>query len=244
MIARRSRLVPAVALVVLTSCGSEDRPAAVEERAMRLNLPLEVDPQLAQLQSLVAPFQDFESAQAAGWSMTLTECLEDPGDGAMGHHLGNGAFIDARPVPLEPQLLVYEPQDGRFRLVAVEYIVPFSMVSANAEPPVLLGQQFHQNLAFGVWALGVRIGRHDPDGMFEERIPNVSCAYATGTEELQHDELTALVSGACLRARAGLKEEAIRLLERVLALGRGTRGWAEHDLDCDRLRDDPRSGLE
>jgi hypothetical protein len=217
MIARAWRLVPAVALVVLTSCGSEDRSAAVEEREMGLNVSPEVDQQLAQLQSLIAPFQDFESAQAAGWSMTLTECLENPG-GAMGHHLGNGAFIDAQSVLLEPQLLVYEPQNGRFRLVAVEYIVPFSMVSANADPPVLLGQQFHQNLVYGVWALGVRIGRHDPDGRFEDRIPNVSCAYATATGELQPDELTALVNGACLRARAGLKGEAIQLLERALAL--------------------------
>ena len=228
MIARAWRLVPAVALVVLTSCGAEERSAAVEE-------------QPSQLRRLIAPFQDFESAQAAGWSMTLTECLENPGGGAMGHHLGNGAFIDARSVLLDPQLLVYEPQkDGRFRLVAVEYIIPFSMRSANADPPELLGQQFHQNLVFGVSALRVRIGRHDPDGMSEDRNPNVSCAYATATEELHPDELTALVNGACLRARAGLKEEAMQLLERVLALGRRTRGWVEHDPDCDRLRDDPR----
>ena len=228
MIARAWRLVPAVALVVLTSCGSEDRSAAVEQREAGLNLSPEVDQQLSQLRRLMAPFQDFESAQAAGWSMTLTECLENPGGGPKGHHFGNGAFIDAQSVLLEPQLLVYEPQkNGRFRLVAVEYVVPFSRLSANADPPVLLGQRFHQNLVFGVWALSVRIGRHDPGGTFEDRTPNVSCAYATATEELHPDELTALVNGACLRARAGLKEEAIRLLERVLALGRGTRGWVE-----------------
>lgn len=234
------RLVPAVSLAVLTSCGPDAPSAAVEEQEAGLNLPA-VDQQLAQLRRLVAPFHDFESAQAAGWSMTLTECLESPGVAARGHPLGNVAFIDAEAMALEPQLLLYEPREnGKFRLVAVEYIIPFSVLSANADPPVLLGQQFHQNLLFGVWALHVWIGHQDPDGRFEDRNRNVSCAYATATDELRPDEPTALVNGACLRARAGLKEEAIRLLERVFALGWGRSDRVEHDRACDRLRDDPR----
>lgn len=234
------RLVPAVSLVVLTSCGPDDPSAAVEQQEAGLNLP-EVDQQLAQLRRLVAPFHDFESAQAAGWSMTLTECLENPGLAARGRHLGNVAFIDAEAMALEPQLLLYEPQEnGKFRLVAIEYVIPFSVLSANADPPVLLGQQFHQNLFFGVWVLHVWIGHHHPDGVFEGWNRNVSCAYATATDELRPDQPTALVNGACLRARAGLRDEALRLLERVFALGWGRRDRVEHDRGCDRLRDDPR----
>jgi hypothetical protein len=212
------RLVPAVVLVMLTSCGPDDRSAAVEEREAGLTLSADVDQQLAQLQRLIAPFRDFESAQAAGWSMTLTDCLEQPGAGALGHHFGDGAFTTAEAVLLEPDLLVYEPQNGKFRLVAIEYVIPFSVLSANADPPVLLGQPFHPNFVFSVWALRARVDRHDPNGMFEDQVPNVSCAYAAATDELSPDELTALVNGACLRARAGLKEEATQLLDRVFAL--------------------------
>jgi len=58
--------------------------------------------------------------------------------------------------------------------------------------------------------------------------------------ELYPDELSSLVNGACLRAKAGLKEEALELLERVCARGWGKREWMEHDPDYESLRDDPR----
>jgi len=58
--------------------------------------------------------------------------------------------------------------------------------------------------------------------------------------ELYPDDLSALVNGACLRAKVGLKEEALDLLERVFARGWGKRDWVEHDPDYDSLRDDPR----
>lgn len=214
------RFIPAVALVVLASCGPGRRSAAVGGQEAGLNLPPEVDRQLAQLRRLVAPFHDFEGAQAAGWSMTLTECIESPGVRAAGPRFGNGALIEPGSVPLEPDLLVYDPQDdGKFRLVAVEYFIPFSVLSADDDPPVLLGQQFHQNLVSGVWALHVRIDGRGPNGTLEGWGPKVSCAYARPTHELFPDELTALVDGACLRARAGQEEEAMQLLERVFALG-------------------------
>jgi hypothetical protein len=58
--------------------------------------------------------------------------------------------------------------------------------------------------------------------------------------ELYPDELSSLMNGACLRAKAGLKEEALELLERVCARGWGKREWMEHDPDYESLRDDPR----
>jgi eukaryotic-like serine/threonine-protein kinase len=41
-------------------------------------------------------------------------------------------------------------------------------------------------------------------------------------------------------ARAGMKEEALELLEKTFARGWGKRDWIEHDPDYDALRDDPR----
>jgi adenylate cyclase len=58
--------------------------------------------------------------------------------------------------------------------------------------------------------------------------------------ELYPDDVGTLVNAACLRAKAGLKEEALEFLERVFARGWGKRGWVEQDPDYDILRDDPR----
>ena len=58
--------------------------------------------------------------------------------------------------------------------------------------------------------------------------------------ELYPDDMGALVNAACLHAKAGQKEPAIDLLERVFAKGWGKRDWVEQDPDYDILRDDPR----
>jgi adenylate cyclase len=58
--------------------------------------------------------------------------------------------------------------------------------------------------------------------------------------ELHPNDQGVLVNGACLRARAGLVDEALELLERTFARGFGKRDWIEHDPDYDNLRGDPR----
>jgi adenylate cyclase len=58
--------------------------------------------------------------------------------------------------------------------------------------------------------------------------------------EIYPDDVCTLANGACLRAKAGEKDEALALLERVFARGLGKRDWVEHDPDYDILRDDPR----
>ena len=45
---------------------------------------------------------------------------------------------------------------------------------------------------------------------------------------------------ACMYARAGLKAEALDVLEQHFGRGYGKRDWIEHDPDYDSLRDDPR----
>ena len=43
----------------------------------------------------------------------------------------------------EPELLLYEPEkNGRLRLVAVEYIIPYTLHSRAAAPPALFGQEY------------------------------------------------------------------------------------------------------
>ena len=134
--------------------------------------------QLAQLRALTAPFHRIEAAQAAGWTMPIPGCFSDPA-GGMGYHFGNEALIDGAVDALEPELLVYEPQaNGRMRLVAVEYIVPFEQWTASA-PPSLYGQSFHRNENFGLWVLHVWHFRHNPSGIFTDWNPTVTCEHAT-----------------------------------------------------------------
>jgi len=58
--------------------------------------------------------------------------------------------------------------------------------------------------------------------------------------ELYPNDMSALLNAACLRAKAGLKEEALELIENVFSRGWGKRDWVENDPDYDSLRDDPR----
>jgi adenylate cyclase len=61
--------------------------------------------------------------------------------------------------------------------------------------------------------------------------------------ELYPDDMSALINAACLRIKAGSKEEALEILEHVFSRGWGKRDWVDQDPDYDCLRDDPRFKL-
>jgi serine/threonine protein kinase/tetratricopeptide (TPR) repeat protein len=54
------------------------------------------------------------------------------------------------------------------------------------------------------------------------------------------EDPSVLHNAACNYAKAEMKEEALRCLEKTFGRGLGRRAWAEHDPDFDSLRDDPR----
>jgi TolB-like protein/tetratricopeptide (TPR) repeat protein len=58
--------------------------------------------------------------------------------------------------------------------------------------------------------------------------------------ELDPEDMSTLISAACLHARLGQKDEALEFLERSFARGWGKRDWIEHDPDYEILRGDPR----
>jgi hypothetical protein len=142
--------------------------------------------QIARLRHLVAPFHKFEKAKAAGWSVQITSCLVEPGQGGMGFHYGKPSLINdnARVRLLEPELLLYEPQkNGKLRFVGVEYIVPFADHPSSAAPPTLLGQEFARVPEFGVWGLHIWVGRHNPSGIFSPWNPKVNCDNAPASQQ-------------------------------------------------------------
>ncbi len=85
-------------------------------------------------------------------------------------------YLDGRVNHLQPQVLLYEP-DGEegFAFIGVEYIVPFAIVPEDGDPPVLFGHSFHANTTQEIWALHVWTERANPQGMFSDWNPDVSC---------------------------------------------------------------------
>jgi hypothetical protein len=127
-------------------------------------------------------FQNVEEATAAGYADSLI-CVSGPEEDAMGIHFGNGDLIgDGELDPQRPELLVYEAKNGQLQLVAVEYFVLAEAWDANNPmPPALLGQLFQYNGSpnrYGIpahYALHVRAWKHNPNGMFADWNPQVSC---------------------------------------------------------------------
>lgn len=76
--------------------------------------------------------------------------------------------------------------------------------------------------------------------LFEDGQKSRAMEWIRRALEFHPGEMNVLVNSACLYAQAGLKEEALQLLERAFARGWGKRDWVEQDPDYDSLRDDPR----
>jgi hypothetical protein len=154
---------------------------ATAGEALATGFSSDLNRELAALRRLVAPFHNFERAQAAGWAVQVTPCLENPAEGGMGFHYGNPAYInDGGAVDvLQPELLLFEPQrNGQMRLVGIEYIVLFSDRGPDQPAPELFGHQFHQVPDAGLWGLHVWPVFHNPSGLFADWNPRVSCDYA------------------------------------------------------------------
>lgn len=95
---------------------------------------------LAKIRRATARYHDLDAALADGYFLD-PHCVEHPELGGMGHHAINMALIGPFVVPSEPGVLVYEPkQNGRYRLVAAEYLVPAEPWDAINEGPPMLGQ--------------------------------------------------------------------------------------------------------
>lgn len=100
--------------------------------------------------------------------------------GGMGVHFVN-LTIQGPLDPKRPNVLVYEPVDGKLELVAAEWLVP---VTVAKERPVLFGQPFqgpmegHEPLIpkeFVHYDLHAWLFKDNPNGMFSPTNPDVTC---------------------------------------------------------------------
>jgi len=144
--------------------------------------------QFAQLRAATAPYRHLSTALADGYTAfaiptsvggKATTGLGLPGDpscfdspsGGMGVHYVKGidGTIDAN----HPEALVYSVgEHGHLDLVAVEYIVPDSLVDPN-NMPMLFGQMFHHHPYLPVYILHVWAWKHNPNGTFADWNPRV-----------------------------------------------------------------------
>jgi hypothetical protein len=149
---------------------------------------------LSDARAATAQFQQFDAAQAAGYTVEVIDlngfaCIDDP-TGGMGIHYLNPSLLDGNVDESAPELVIYEPtKDGRPRLVAVEYLVLKSAWEAahggaGAPAPRLFGRPMELVPAgnrYGLpdfYELHAWIWKNNPLGMHNDWNPTVTCAYA------------------------------------------------------------------
>jgi hypothetical protein len=128
-------------------------------------------------------FIDVNNATAAGYGPFLG-CVTGQDHGAMGIHYVNGTILGLNQINAsQPQALIYEPVNGKLRLVGVEFIVDATTWLANNSntPPVLDGQVFNFVDApnrFNIpsfFELHVWAWRDNPQGAFVDWNNHVTC---------------------------------------------------------------------
>jgi hypothetical protein len=135
-------------------------------------------------------FHSLATAKKHGYALLKDKngiaCIAMPPMGAMGVHFANGSLVGTPEVRLRhPEALVYAHENGRRRLVALEYVVLKKDWDAahghNAPRPRLYGHRFNLTRAgnrFGLptyYSLHAWIWKHNPAGMFAMWNPNVHC---------------------------------------------------------------------
>ena len=136
----------------------------------------EVAQMIEEVRAITQSYTVHSNGVAAGWATDLSGCVAHPTEGGMGHHFGRLEYIDGRINHLEPQVLLYAPDaNGTMELLGVEYLIPFAIHSEDKEPPTLFGQNYHKNQQIEMWALHLWSEKENPNGMFYDWNPDVSC---------------------------------------------------------------------
>ncbi|HSJ68497.1 MAG TPA: hypothetical protein VK921_12510 [Anditalea sp.] len=137
---------------------------------------------LASVHSATAKYQRVEMAIADGYELA-SACVSVPGLGGMGYHYVNFSIVNGEHDPLHPEALVYEPmKNGKFKLVAVEYIVDARLLSDRNIAPkfgqIAMDNHLHgAPLGFPHYQLHVWLWKNNPSGIYTPFNPNVSCEY-------------------------------------------------------------------
>lgn len=141
-------------------------------------------PALDAVRDATERFKNVNVALAAGY-VQFQGCVSGPEQGAMGVHYSNFALFDGEVDVKNPEVLVYEPRNGRLHLVAAEYVVPAEAWDPGHEPfdkPQLGGHLFHFAAGpnrygpIAIYELHVWAWKENAHGSFADWNPSVSCA--------------------------------------------------------------------
>jgi len=99
-------------------------------------------------------------------------------------------LFDATVNLLEPEVVIYEPQQGgHMKFVGMEYIVPLAAWESAGhdlnnpnDVPELLGQKYTRHSFLPIFKLHIWLWQNNPSGTFADWNPKVSCQHAETTE--------------------------------------------------------------
>jgi hypothetical protein len=181
-------LVVSLSWLAIVACAEPPAPSdpTIEPAPGTAHSSVSVGDQLGHLRGAVAPFHNIETARNAGYSQ-LTDCMVDPNLGGMGFHYAKSDAFDGVIDPTAPKALLYEPEsNGRLRLVAVEFIVPYSIAPREGAAPRVFDQDFVHNDDFQIWMLHAWIFKDNPSGIFASWNPNVNCDAVAASQRMSH----------------------------------------------------------
>ena len=174
------RSLTIVAAVAVFAACAGDAPVAPDRtptsRAQVASLPgTGTDAAIATLQRVTARYHNLQAALDDDFVL-LHPCEARGDEGPVGTVYVNIArLMDGVIDPESPDALIYEPaKNGALHLVAVEFAVP----NTGQNPPTFLGATFQREDEFGVYALHAWVWRNNPEGLFAETNPRVSCGEA------------------------------------------------------------------
>jgi len=130
---------------------------------------------LAQVSRATSKYQRVEVAIEDGY-IEASPCVYNEELGAgMGYHFVNENLVDPVFDPLKPEALLYERgQNGKLKLVGVEYIV----IDVGQPHPYFGDHPFDVGgtpVPVDHYSLHVWIWKHNPLGMYSPYNPNVDC---------------------------------------------------------------------
>ncbi len=183
------RTAPALGLLLVGVVGSLLTASHVHAQ-QSASLPT-VPSELEKIRSALDKYQDPFVAVHDGYFSTVA-CISFPTAGGagqvpypaggMGVHFLNVTLIGPQVDPLRPQVLIYEPEDDKLRLVAAEWFVPLS--TGVKERPQLSGHPFdgpmegHHPLQPAMlhhYDLHVWLWKENPAGLFSPTNPDLKC---------------------------------------------------------------------
>jgi len=177
------RSLTVVAAATLFAACADPAPLAPRQfgptKVQLASLPrTDTDGMIATLQRVTARYHRLSVARAEGFVL-LHPCEARGDEGPVGTvYVNISRLMDGVIDPDRPDALIYEPsRTGEFRLVGVEFAIPKALWT-DAELPKFLRTTFQSEDEFGVYALHAWVWRNNPNGLFAETNPRVSCAGA------------------------------------------------------------------